>query len=166
MGYYLSFPFVVFAVVVQVTLLPSFRFVNAQPNLVLLMVLVWAVHAEWEEAVWRAFFGGILADLMSVLPTGTSVIALVLGVFAIRFIDENFFDFNVLLLLIAVPIITLTHQIIVLIVLATSFATYDLLNVIQTVILPTIALNTILIIPIYIILRLFQRRIPEPQSAW
>ena len=166
MGYYLSFPFLIFAVVVQVTLLPSFRFANAQPDIVLLMVLVWAVHAEWEEAVWWAFFGGILADLMSVLPTGTSVIALTLGVFAIRYIDENLVDFNILLLFIAVPIVTLIHQIIVIIVLASSFATYDLLNVIQTVILPTIAINTILIFPIYIILRLFQRRIPEPQSAW
>lgn len=166
MGYYLSVPILIAAVVLQSSVLPFFRVESGQPELVLLIVLSWAVHSLWEEALFWAFLGGILQDLMSPVPTGTSIIALVLMIFAIKWLERGMYRFNIILLAGFVALATLLHHIIVVIVLALTGYTSNLQVVVTGYTIPTLALNVLGVFPVYFVLRRIQKRIPKPQSAW
>lgn len=189
MGYYLAVGFVMIAVALQNSALPALRatiaealqqvvifgvpltvglrFDDAQPDLVLLIVLAWAVHSTWEEAYWWAVVGGILQDIVTITPTGTSPIALLIVVTAIRFIDDNVFDFNIILLLLATAIGTILHHAIVVGMVALTIGAPDIMLTIQAIVLPALLFNLVLMLPTYWILRRIQKRLPTPQpSPW
>lgn len=161
MRYYLSIPILAIAVVLQASLLPDVRLLNAQPDLMLLIVIAWSVYAEREEAIVWAFAGGIMQDLLSPLPTGTSIVAPLIVIFGIKAMSEQVFRFGLLLLLGFVILGTLVHHFFVLTVLGVNGFSYDPLLVVQTILIPTLFLNIVGIFPVYVLVRLVQNRLPR-----
>lgn len=76
--YYVGFPVLLLAAVLDATLMTLLRFWGGSPNLVLMIVVAWALLVELPEALPWAVMGGIMRDLLSVAPTGSSALALVL----------------------------------------------------------------------------------------
>jgi rod shape-determining protein MreD len=166
MGYVLAVPILMVAVVLQTSFFPAFFAGIGQPELVMLLVLSWAVHAAWEEALFWVFLGGILQDLLAPAPTGTSVIALLLLVFAIKWLDSGLYRLNIVFLTGFVIFGTLVHHLVLVLVLAVIGYATNLADMVQLYTLPTIAYNLLAIVPVYFVLRWIQKRIPKPQSAW
>lgn len=166
MGYYLAVPILILAVVLQTGFFPIFFGGLAQPELVLLIILSWAVHAEWEQAIFWAFMGGILQDLMSPAPLGTSVIAPLLIIFAIKWLESSLYRFNIIFLIGFVIFGTILHHLILVLVFNLTGYPTDISNLVRLFTLPTVAYNLIGILPVYFVLRRIQKRIPKPQSAW
>ncbi len=183
MGYYLAIPILALVVayqssllpnvvqallegVLQASILPGAEFYVARPDLVLLLVLSWAVHSELDEAIFWAFTGGILRDLMSVVPVGTSVLGLLLLIFAINILSRNFYQFSIFFLLFFVVVGTFLQHFIVQGVLAIGGYSPDFSQSLPYFTLPTLLYNVALVLPIYFVLRRIQKRIPRPQSPW
>ncbi len=177
MGYYLSIPILALAVAYQSSLLPAvvqsvldalfgLNLYAGKPDLVLLIVLSWAVQAELEEAIFWAFAGGIMQDLLSVTPVGTSVLALLILVFAINILSRNFYQFGVAFLLIFVVVGTFLQHLVLQVVLAIGGYPLDFTQSLPYFTLPTLLYNVVLVLPLYIVLRRIQKRLPRPQSAW
>lgn len=156
-------------VAIQSSVIPQVRLpslFSGQPNLVFLVVLCWAVKAPYDDAIFWAFVGGILQDLMSVLPLGTSVIVPLLLIYAIKWIEEQLFSFNVLLLLPLTLFGTLLYYGVVFVVLAiVNGYMVDFLPTIRYFVLPTLFYHLVLILPLYGIVRLLQGRIASPSMA-
>ena len=191
MGYYFAFPLLVAAIVMQSGFFPSFFPGTAQPELMLLIVLAWTIHAEWHEALFWAFLGGIMQDLLTITPTGTSVIVPVVVVFVIKWLESRLYQFSenhsrltrgsclqtiidalrnsfsVIVMLIGfTALATIAHHIVVVLVLRFMGYATDISNLIQQFSLPTLAYNLIVILPVYFVLRRIQSRLPKSQSGW
>jgi rod shape-determining protein MreD len=166
MGYYLAIPILVIAVVLQTGFFPVVFGGLAQPELVLLIILSWAVHTEWEQALFWAFLGGIMQDLMSPAPIGASVITPLMIIFAMKWLESSLYRFNLILLIGFVIFGTVLHHMILVLVFTLTGYPVDIPNVARLMTLPTIAYNLIGILPVYFVLRRIQNRIPKPQVAW
>ncbi len=74
---YLAPAVVVFAVLIQATLLARIRFVGASPNLLLVTVVMWSLIRGLSDGLVWGFTGGLGLDLVAGLPLGTSSLALI-----------------------------------------------------------------------------------------
>ena len=82
MGRYLGIPLLVIAALLNATVMVELRVGNGAPDLVLLLVVSWALLADVREALFWAVVGGVMQDLFSVAPLGASSLGLVLIAFA------------------------------------------------------------------------------------
>lgn len=158
MGYYIAIPLLVLCATLQASIIPLTRIASGEINLILLVVIAWAMHARLPEALFWAFAGGIIQDLASVLPTGTSAISLLIIVTLIDTVRQQVYSINIFFILGFALLGTLLQQIILMITLPSIGLTSDIITIIRYVTLPTILYNVGGILPVYILLRLFQRR--------
>lgn len=158
MGPYLSFPILALAAILQSSIFPQFRILNGQPDLVLLLVVAWAIRAPLEEAVVWAFVGGLLQDLLSLTPLGTSSAGLVLLVFGINMLTRQVYNVNIAMIVGFVFAGTVLQHVLFVLVMAYVGQQYELGAFIRTVLLPTLFYNLLLILPIYALTGPLQKR--------
>lgn len=163
---WLSMPILTLAAILQVTFVPHIRILDGTPDLIFLLVVAWAIHARLETGVTWAFVGGIVHDLLSAAPTGASVIGLVLIVFAVKFVEQQFYGVT-LLVIIAVALVGTLFQYIVfsLIVAAIGFQTLHPENF-TFVVFPTMAYNLVFILPVYWLTRRIQKRVQRDERIF
>lgn len=158
MGNFLSIPILALAAILQASVVPQIRLLGGGPDLVFLLVLAWAINANLESGVTWAFVGGIMQDLMSAAPLGTSAMGLLLLVFAISGLGQQVYKIGFVMLVALVLFGTLAQQILIMLVLTFSGFTMQWGHNLTFVIAPTILYNLVLIWPVYwLILRLQQR---------
>src|SRR5690606_32117310 len=114
---FLSLPILLIAAALQASFVPQIRLLNGGPDLVFLLVLAWAINADLEESVIWAFVGGICQDLLSAAPTGTSVMGMLLIVFAISGIGRQVYRTGFVVLVGMVLVGTLLQQLLIMIIL-------------------------------------------------
>ncbi|MBC7812188.1 MAG: rod shape-determining protein MreD [Burkholderiales bacterium] len=161
MGNYLSLPILVLAVVFQATFVPQVRILGGGPDLVFLFVLSWAINTTLEEGVTWAFVGGILQDLMSAAPIGASCIGLVLLVFGVNGLSRQLYRIGIFLLIGLVAAGSLLTQIVFMLVISLVGFQVRLLEDLAYVVLPTVAYNLVLILPVYWFVRRIQRSLNQ-----
>ena len=159
MGSSLSLPILALAAVLQSSIIPQFSILGGRPDLVFLWVISWALNAPLEQSLVWAFVGGILQDLMSAAPTGTSVIGLVLIVFALDVLRQQVYRVGLITLMWVALVGTLVQQIVVMIVLSLSGFGIPFVNNFSYVVLPTVFYNFVLIFPVYFVARQIQKRV-------
>jgi rod shape-determining protein MreD len=158
MGSYLSLPILALAVALQSGAAPQMRILGGVPDLVLLCVLAWSVHGHLEEGVTWAVVGGVLRDLLSAAPTGLSAVGLVIMVFVINRLSEQFYRVGLLLLIGFVVVATLISHTISYMLLFLTGTPLDLLSDLTFILVPTLAYNLIFMWPVYGALRWVQVR--------
>lgn len=168
MGSFLSVPIMMLVAALQVTVMPQISFLGGRPDLVMLVVVTWALNSTLEQAVLWAFVGGICKDLLSAAPLGTSIIGLLLIIFAIHSVRAQLFSVGLFTLIWVSIIGTLVEEFTVLMVLLASgfqpeFASQlgygVVIDQFRLFIVPTIVYNLIGILPVYIIVRIIQRAV-------
>ncbi|KXK18460.1 MAG: rod shape-determining protein MreD [Chloroflexi bacterium OLB15] len=157
MGNWFGLPLLVLAAIIQVTFVPQIRLLGGEPNFVMLLVISYAVRARLEESVVWAFIGGLLLDLMTSLPTGASVVSLLLIVFLIDQIRSQLAGVGFLAIIGLVIAGTLTMQFVALALTILSGYNVRLFETLSYVVLPSIAYNLVLVWPVYFFVRRFCR---------
>lgn len=160
MGYYLSIPILVIAAAIQSTILPQFRIDNGQPDLIFLLVVAWAVHASLQEGIVWAFVGGMLQDLLSITPLGTSVIGMLLAVFALNALRHQLYRVGIIMITGVTLFGTVLQEAITLLILQFIGFGTDIVAAIGNLLLPTLFYNLVLILPVFFIVRRIQKRLP------
>lgn len=74
---YLTLPLLTSVALIQATVLSRVSVLGARPNLMLLVVLIWAMVRGLDEGVVWAFVGGLIVDLLSGGPFAGTAVALV-----------------------------------------------------------------------------------------
>jgi rod shape-determining protein MreD len=77
MAYLVLLPITLVLVAAQTTILPQFDLLNGRADLVLLLVVGWAMTGRVEQAMVVGLVGGMLLDLSSGVPLGISSLALI-----------------------------------------------------------------------------------------
>jgi len=159
MGAFLSIPLLAVAAALQASLIPQIRLLGGGPDLVFLLVMSWAIDGAPEEGIIWAFTGGIMLDLLSYNPTGTSVLGMLVLVFLITGLQQRVYRVGIILLAGLVIVGTLFQQLVVMGVLTMSGFSIDWAIGLTYVVAPTILYNLVLIWPIYWLVRRLQRRL-------
>ena len=149
MGRYLGIPLLILAAIIQTTVIPEIRFGEAGPDLVLMLVVIWTLLAGFEEAVVWALAGGIVADLLTRMPTGTTALALVFVSFVIGNVPGQISRNNVLFPPLVVAGSTLAYHTIIMIVLRLTGTEISFFYVLTRMSLPGALYNAILILPLF-----------------
>ncbi len=129
---------------IQSVLLTKLDLWGARPDLVLLVVLVWAgVRGVGEGAVW-AFIGGLVVDLLSGGPLGATVLALLTATFLAGQPWGRGLGSPTVLLLLSTFFATVVFHVVLLLVLAWTGYGLDWVGVILRVVGPSALLNALL----------------------
>jgi rod shape-determining protein MreD len=159
MGNFLSIPILAIAAALQASLIPQIRILSGGPDLVFLLVLTWAINSKLEEGVIWAFAGGIMLDLLSYNPTGTSVLGLLILVFAISGLGQQVYRIGFITLVGLVLAGTIIHQLVIMLILFWTDYPIDWALSFSEVVAPTAFYNLIFIWPIYGLVRRLQNRL-------
>jgi rod shape-determining protein MreD len=150
---YLSLLILAVTVVIQGTLLARLRFFGASPNLLLVVVVCWSLlHTVSEGLVW-AFVGGLGVDLIAGLPLGSTALALMPTCFLAGLGRSRIFTNSVLLPALLVALATVIFGWINLMLLSLRGVPVAWGGSVLRVTLPELALNVLLVLVIYPILR-------------
>jgi len=139
--------------------LPLLEQTRGQLNLVMLFVLCWSVRAELTESLIWALVGGLAIDLLSILPLGTTSIVLILCAFFVNSVARQLFRVRVLFLVAVTPLATIVLTLYNLVALALTGLSYDFLDMLRLVLIPTVVYNALAVVPVYAVVRLIQRRL-------
>jgi rod shape-determining protein MreD len=90
-------PLTLLAAMLQASLVAELRGVGAQPDLVVLIVVAWALLNREREGLFWAFAGGLALDLFSGAPLGISSLALLPVAFVAGLSEQQVFRHNVVL---------------------------------------------------------------------
>ena len=174
MGRYLSFAVLGLAAALSASVIPqALSFVEAllaqalpllansrgQLSLVMLLVLCWSLRAPLSEALIWALVGGLMLDLLSVLPLGATSAALLLLVYAVKRLSWQWLRARILLLLAVTALATIFLFAWTYIALFLLGYSYDLVSALQLTLLPTLLYNLAAALPIYAGARIVQRRL-------
>ena len=132
---------------------------RGQINLVMLVALAWSVRADLSSAFIWAFIGGILIDLFSILPLGTSSAALLIIAYCANSIARQVYRvriFTILALTFLATVFLYAYTFAALLLLGNE---YDILAQMHLVLLPTLFYNLVACIPVYGLIRVVQRRV-------
>jgi rod shape-determining protein MreD len=115
--YYIGFPVLLLAAVIDASVLVHLRYLNGQPSLLLMLVVSWALLNDVSDALPWAVMGGVLADLLSVTPTGTTSLAFSLVVLAVTSSFGRVSRRNVVFPPLAISMGTVIYQVVLIAVL-------------------------------------------------
>ncbi|MCY3779684.1 MAG: rod shape-determining protein MreD [Chloroflexi bacterium] len=138
---------------------PVLNNTRGQLNLVMLFVICWSIRAELSESLVWAFVGGVALDLLSILPIGTTSIALIFIAFAVNGVARQLFRIRLIFLIVVTPIATVLLTAYALFALAILGYAYGVPDVTRLVLIPTILFNLLAVIPVYMVVRLIQLRL-------
>ena len=91
--------FIAFVVALLSNFTPVLNESRGHPSLVMLLVICWSLRSSLAEGFVWALVGGIMLDLLSVLPIGTSSAALVMIVFVVNGVAQQLLRLRILFLL-------------------------------------------------------------------
>ncbi len=155
MGRYISLPVLLVFVILQSTVVPYFRIAGGGPDLILMVVLSWMMLAGLEEGLIWAIVGGILQDLVTGVPTGTTALALVVIAGLENLVLGPVGKGNLIIPPFVVSVCTLLYQALLAVLLAILGRlsilgrSADLGYVLTYVTLPSVMFNVILMLPIF-----------------
>lgn len=136
---------VVAALLIQLTLINSFTILGVKPDLVLVVVIVFALLARAEEGSVCGFLAGLLQDLFSSGLLGVNALAKTSIGFACGVLKTRIFPENILYL---VPLITfvasLLHSFIIFLIYRSFGMEYNLILNVQQIFLPEALFNSAL----------------------
>lgn len=122
-------------------------------DLVLVVLVAIALQKQVKETWQWSIIGGMFIDFFSGLPFGVYTISYLGATAVARFLRARIWRFSFLMQLLVVLIGTLISHGITIIILFVQGGSLELGTVLQAVTLPSIILNFMLSIPIYIIVQ-------------
>lgn len=159
---YLALIILSLVVLVQGTILSRIRMLGVSADLLLVTVVTWSLTRNVQEGLVWAFVGGLGADLVSGMPLGTSSLALMPTCFLAGIGRSRVFAQNVFWPILLVTLATPLHGWIVLLTQQLRGVPVNWVDSTLRIILPELALNIGLTLPIYPGLRWLAARVGVP----
>jgi rod shape-determining protein MreD len=148
-GRYISLPILLVVAILQSTIVPLMRTFGGGPDLVLVLVVSWTLLAGLEEGIVWAMVGGILQDLLTGIPTGTTALTLVIVVFIVNLVVGEIGKGNFVVPPLAIVASTAGYELGLAILLAILGRGVSFGYVITVVAIPTLLLNVLIILPVF-----------------
>lgn len=135
--YYIGIPVLLLVAVFDTTLMTLLWLWGGGPNLMLMVIVSWALLVDLREALPWAVMGGIFRDLLSEVPTGASALAFVVLVIAIDTYLPKLTWRNIIIPMLTIAVATVGYIIYTYVMLIIVGWPVPDINVITYVILPS-----------------------------
>jgi rod shape-determining protein MreD len=165
MAYLVGIPLLALLAILQSAVLSHIGLLDGRPDLILLAVVGWSLTGRWREAMIWGFVGGLLLDLLSGVPFGTSAMALVLVATFTSLLEGRFWEANLLIPLGAMLLASLAYHAVLLGALLISGHPIDLGLAASRVVLPSLFLNLVFALPTAQLATSLQRSLFPPEVA-
>ncbi len=154
---YLGVVVLAIVVIVQATVIPEIRIAGGMPDLLLLPVLAVTLLSGLNFGLVWAIIGGLLQDLISAVPLGTTSLGLVCAVVAVHLIFDQQGPRSLLIPSVAAVAGTLILHGVTLLVLALTGRSQMPGQFLVYVTLPSMIYNAVVMLPVYRLSGLFYR---------
>ena len=166
MSVILSIPVLAFISILQSAVVSRLPLSQGVADLMLVTLVAIALQKRVSTAWQWSIIGGLLIDFSSGLPFGIYTISYTLATAMAMFLRERIWRFAFLMQLLVVLFGTLISQGITYLVLFLQGANLDFVTVLQVITMPSIILNFMLSLPIFILTRDVLDQIhPQEQNA-
>lgn len=145
----ISIPLLTAVVVLQSTILSRVTLLRGSSDLLLLVLIAWALHRRADTAWHWTIVGGLIASLSSALPFGGVMIAYLMTTGFTVMLRQHVWQTPILAMFIATFAGTLITHSVSLAVLQLSGTPLPWREAINLVSLPSLLLNLLLAIPVY-----------------
>jgi len=161
--YVIAAALVLLAAVAQTSVLPSFRVLGVHANLMLVLLLSWAMVRGLEDAMVVVPMGGLALGLMDGQPLGAAMLALMPVVLLTEIREARIIQGDFLLAILLILLSTLAYELIILITLRLTGETVQWWGTFARVIVPAAIVNALLVPPVYGLLWLSSRDLRTAQ---
>ena len=149
MSYYIGLPLLLLVALVEAAVLPVFRVAGVQPNLTLLLLVAWMVVRGQEEVLYLIPAAGIFLGLVASAPIGAALIALAPVALLHELRGIHLGEGQLLIVVTFAILATLLYDLVYVLVHAAAGSLGPLDGVVLDVVLPSVVVNTIVIVPVY-----------------
>lgn len=163
MGYLFGIPFLAMLAIIQTTILTHMRLLDGSPDLILLAVLGWAIVGMPNQALVWGLAGGLLLDIYSGIPIGSTSITLLLLVFLVSLAEGRFWEAHFLMPMSVMLLASFLYHIGQLGALLLIGRSIPLELALGRVILPSAFLNVILVLPVVQLARGLKETLYPPE---
>lgn len=163
MSYVIGIPLLACLAVLQSAVVSQVRLLDGGPDLVLLAVVSWSLAEGWDEALLWGMIGGLLLDLFSGLPFGSSSIILTVIALLASLLEGRLWGSHAFMQLGVVLVASVIYQLYGLGVLLLTGRAVDFLLALTRVILPSAFANLVLCLPAVQIARSLRQTIHPPE---
>ena len=139
----------------QATVVPAYNPISFQPNVVLVLILVWSALRGLPEGLTWAFAVGMVLDVLAVDPLGTNALALLGVVLLAGLSRRRFFQSSLIFPMALAVVATVLHGVGLLLLRGGGVPPSTLLRFI----LLQAVLNAIVVPPLYLVAAGMNRRI-------
>lgn len=153
MTYLIGLPLMALAAVIQSTVLARFPIFGGRVDLVLLLALSWTLVGEWQGGMIWGLLGGLSLDTLSGGPFGATAIGLMVVTYLAAFSEGRFWRSHVLLPLATALLASVLYHLLTLSLLTITGHSIDWVYSLTRLSLPAMLLNTLCMLPIYVLVR-------------
>jgi rod shape-determining protein MreD len=147
--YPLAAAVVLLAALVQTSIVPMFSVLGVHPNVVLVLVVSWAMVRGQGEALFVVPMAGIALGLLDGEPLGTALLALIPVVLLAELREARLVEGDFLLAVALIVLATLAYESLFLVTLRLTGETVGWWGSFSRVIVPTAIVNALLLPPFY-----------------
>jgi rod shape-determining protein MreD len=148
-AYLISLPVLVAALMLQLAIFSQLPLLYGPTDLVLLVLIAWAIQERSRNAWFWAFLGGSLVSIISALPFGAPLVIYLVVVLGIRLVNRRILEFPILGMLIFTIVGTFFQHFSEIVVLFVDGRALPFSQSIVLVTLPSVLLNLLFSLPIY-----------------
>lgn len=145
--------FIIIAVMLQVSIFSRFQILSGKLDLLLLMVIAWALQPEISvtDIVLFSILTGLIIGFISAEPIWILVSVYLMSALFSNYLKNRFVQIPILLMFMSGLIFTFFHLLISLLVFQLSGAIIDLRTGLEIVIMPSLILCVIAALPVYLL---------------
>lgn len=140
---------VIVAVIIQSTVLPMILFKGICPDLLLVIIVSYALLSGKEKGLGIGFFAGLLQDLAFGNIFGINTLSKMTIGYIFGLAERKVFKEKILLPVVATAVATLVHSLVMFIVLFLLGYKVDLLAAITNNVVPLMGYNVLIAIPVH-----------------
>ncbi|MEA2008987.1 MAG: rod shape-determining protein MreD [Chloroflexota bacterium] len=149
MGILLAVPILSIATILQSAVVSRITLLQGTADIVLLIVIAWALQKNVKTGWQWSLIGGLLIDFMSGLPFGIYTVSYLLVTGLTLALQARIWRLAILVQLFATFVGTILIHAFSIFVLVIQGTILPLQDVLQTIVLPSLILNLFLTIPVY-----------------
>ena len=147
MAYLLLVILLFLLIVLQSALLPALGMQGVRPDMVLLAVVGWGLAVNPRQALLGAILGGLLLDLFSTLPQGTSLLALLPVAVMTELREVDIIGGRLALTPLLTFLGSLMYYGIALFILYVTGRSLNAVTILTNIVIPATMMNTLLSLP-------------------
>jgi rod shape-determining protein MreD len=151
LNYILAFPIIFITMMLQMVVVNKLPLLYGYADLLLLVIVVYAMHPQTKRAWFWGLFAGLLYGYVSKLPYIVPIVVFGFIIFAAQYIKSRIWQMPILAYIFIVLIGTFGFQIAAFVALKFTGSSLPIPDSFNLIIIPSVLLNLIFAVPIYYI---------------